>query len=133
MWFRLENIIVSYTDDATLLASFPYPNMRSDVTESLNRDLSKISTWFNSWGMWLNRNKTQSMIASRSVIIFPPHPDLIIDSTSLNSCKSFNILGVMLDSKFTFVRHIRSISSSVQKIGLDRKSFRGSECLTETF
>ena len=31
----------------------------------------------------------------------------------------------MLDSKFTFERHIRSISSSVaQKIGLIRKSFR---------
>ena len=34
-------------------------------------------------------------------------------------------LGVMLDSKFTFERHIRSISSSVaQMIGLFRKYFR---------
>ena len=38
---------------------------------------------------------------------------------------TFKILGVMFDSKFTFERHIRSISSSVaQKIGLLRKSFR---------
>ena len=30
----------------------------------------------------------------------------------------------MFDSKFTFERHIRSISSVAQKIGLLRKSFR---------
>ena len=41
MWFGLENMLVSYADDTTLLARIPSPNMRSDVTESLNRDLSK--------------------------------------------------------------------------------------------
>ena len=72
----LENMPISYPDDATLLACIPSPNMRSGVTESLNRDLSKISTWCNLWGMRLNPNKTQSMIASRSRTVFPPHPDL---------------------------------------------------------
>ena len=36
MWFGLENMLVSYNYDATLLARIPSPNMRSDVTESLN-------------------------------------------------------------------------------------------------
>ena len=121
MWFGLESMLASYADDATLLARIPSPNMRSDVTVSLNRDLSKISTW----GMRLNLNKTQSMIVSRSRTVYPPHPDLLVGFTSLNSCDSFRILGAMFDSKFTFKRHIRSISSSVaQKIGLLRKSFR---------
>ena len=66
MWFGLENMLVSHADDATLLARIPSPNMRSDVAESLNRDLSKISTWCNLWGMRLNPNKTQSMIVRRS-------------------------------------------------------------------
>ena len=75
--------------------------------------------------MRLNRNKTQSMIVSRSRTVFPPHPDLLVDSTSLNSCDPFTILGAMFNSKFTFERHIRSISSLVaQKIGLLSKSFR---------
>ena len=47
MWLGLENMFVSYTYDATLLARIPPPNMRSDVTESLNRDLNNISTWCN--------------------------------------------------------------------------------------
>ena len=62
MWFGLENMLVSYADDATLLARILSPNMRSDVTKSLNRDLSIISTWCNLWGRRLNPNKTQSMI-----------------------------------------------------------------------
>ena len=111
MWFGLENILVSYADDATLLARIPSPNMRSDVTESLNRDPSKICTWCNLWGMRLNPNKTQSMIVSRSRTEFPPHPDLLVGSTSLNSCDSFKILGVMFDSKFTFKRNIQLLKS----------------------
>ena len=125
MWFGLENILESYADDTTLLARIPSPNMRSDVTESLNRGLSRICTWCNLWGMRLNPNKTQSMIVSRSRTVFPPHPDLLVSSTPLNSCDSFKTLGVKFDRKFTFERDNRSISSSVaQKIGLLRKSFR---------
>ena len=125
MWFGLENMLVSYADDATLLALIPSPNMRSDVTESLNADLSKISSWCNLWGMRLNPNKTQSMIVSRSRTVFPPHLDLLVGSISLSSCDSFKILGIIFDSKLTFERDICSISSSVaQKIGLLSISFR---------
>ena len=75
--------------------------------------------------MSLNPNKTQSMIVSRSRTVFPPHHDILVGCTSLNSCDFFLILGFTFDSKFTFERHIRSISSLVaQKIGLLRKSFR---------
>ena len=74
--------------------------------------------------MRLNPNKTQSIIAGRSWTVFPPHSDLLVGSTSLN-CEFLRIHGVMFDSKFTFERHIRSISSSLaQKISLLRKSFR---------
>ena len=42
MWFGLENMFVSYADDATLLPRISSPNLRSDVTEPFNRDLNKI-------------------------------------------------------------------------------------------
>ena len=57
MWFGLENMHISYADDGTLLARIPSLIMRSDVTESCKRDLIKISTWCNLWGMRLNPNK----------------------------------------------------------------------------
>ena len=58
----------------------PLSNMRSDVAKSLNRDLSKISTWCNLWGMRLHPSKTRSMIVSRSRTVFPAHPDLLVVS-----------------------------------------------------
>ena len=32
MWFGLESMLVSYADDATVVARTPSPNMRSNVT-----------------------------------------------------------------------------------------------------
>ena len=96
MWFGLENMLVSYADDATFLARIPSPNMRSDVTVSLIRDLSKISTWCNLWGMRLNPNKTQSMIVSSSRTLFPPRSDFLVGSTSLNSVTFLKFLVLCL-------------------------------------
>ena len=89
----------------------------------LNRNLIKVSTWCNLWGIRMNPTKTRSMIVSRSRTIIPAHSDLFVGNTSLNLRDSFRIFGFMFDNKFTFKRHICSISSSVaQKIGLLRKS-----------
>ena len=54
MWFELENMLVTYADD--VLARIPSPNKSSDVTESLTRDLSKISTSCNLRSMRLTPN-----------------------------------------------------------------------------
>ena len=122
MCIGLENQLA---DDATLIAVIPSPHHRHLVSESLNKDLSKIYDWCNLWGMKLNANKTQSMIVSRSRTVYPNHRDLFINNVVLTTCGSFKILGVLSDSKFTFEQHVRSISSSVaQKIGLFRKSYK---------
>ena len=125
MWIGLENQLIAYADDATLLAVIPSPDERRMVSESLNRDLARINNWCKSWGMKLNANKTQSMIVSRSRTLVPNHPDLAIEDVVLHTCDSFKILGIMFDRKFTFEQHIRNVSSTVaQKIGLLRKSFK---------
>ena len=125
MWVGLENQLIAYADDATLIADVPNPTQRQSVSESMNRDLAKINDWCKLWGMKLNPSKTQSMIVSRSRTLNPSHPDLIINNVVLDTCSSFKILGVLFDSKFTFEQHLRSISSTVaQKIGLLRKSYK---------
>ena len=42
MLHSLENKLVAYADDATLLAVVPSPRLRSVVVDSLNRDLAHI-------------------------------------------------------------------------------------------
>ena len=44
---------------------------RIAVTESLSRDLIRVSMWCDLWGMKLNESKTKTMIVSRSRTIIP--------------------------------------------------------------
>ena len=39
----LENEVIGYDNDSTLMAIVPFPGIRVAVAESLNRDLGKVS------------------------------------------------------------------------------------------
>ena len=41
----LENKLISYADDSTLIAVVPSPGLRVAVAESLSRDLVKVNEW----------------------------------------------------------------------------------------
>ena len=45
MWNDLENNIISYRDDTTLYAEVASLSERTNVANSLNRDLAKIQSW----------------------------------------------------------------------------------------
>ena len=61
----LENTLIGYADDSTLMAVVPSPGVRFAVAESLIRDLGRVSEWCDLWGMKLNASKTKTMIVSR--------------------------------------------------------------------
>ena len=125
----LENNLISYADDTTLYSSVRSPCNRGEVAESLNRDLAKIASWCQLWGMKLNSNKTHSITISRSRILNPLHPCLYILGEPIEEVDNLRLLGVILDSKLTFEKHIRSLSSSIaQKTGLLRKCYRTFAC-----
>ena len=42
----LENKLIGYADDSTLIAVVPFPGVRVTVAESLNRDLVKLQSSF---------------------------------------------------------------------------------------
>ena len=46
----LENKLIGYADDSTLIAVVPFPGVRVTVAESLSRDLVKVSEWCDLWG-----------------------------------------------------------------------------------
>ena len=58
----LENKLIGYADDSTLMAGVPSPGVRVTVAESLIRDLGRVSEWCDLWGMKLNATKTKTMI-----------------------------------------------------------------------
>ena len=56
----LENKLVCYHDDSTLMAVVPSPGVRVTVPESLIRDLGSVGEWCDLCGMKLNENKTMT-------------------------------------------------------------------------
>ena len=67
----LENKLIGYADDSTVMAVVPSPGVRVAVRESLIRDLGRVSEWCDLSGMKLNASKTKTMIVSRSRTMHP--------------------------------------------------------------
>ena len=72
----LENKLVGYADDSTLIAVVPSPGIRVVVAESLIHDLGRVSEWYAIRGMKLNASKTKTMIVSRSLTMHPQCPPI---------------------------------------------------------
>ena len=58
----LENKLISYADDSTLMAVVPSPGIKVEVAESVIRDLGRVSEWCDLWGMKFNVSKTKTMV-----------------------------------------------------------------------
>ncbi|MEO1808644.1 MAG: reverse transcriptase family protein, partial [Bacteroidota bacterium] len=119
----LENKVVQYADDTTLVGVVKSPAMRNQVSLSLNRDLEKIRNWCDRWGMKLNASKTKTLLVSRSRTHEPPHPPLCVGDTSLAESEFLNILGVTFDPQMTFEKHLLNVSANAaRKLGIVRKA-----------
>ena len=74
----MENKLIGYADDSTLIAVVPSPGLRVAVEESLSSDLVKVNEWYDLRRMKLNASKTKTMIVSRSPSMHPQSPTLTI-------------------------------------------------------
>ena len=125
LFYILENKLIGYADDSTLIAVVPFPGVRVAVAESLIHDLGRVSEWCNLLGMKLNASKTKTMIVSRPRTIHPQSPPLTIDGTVLKESDALVILGVTFDSKMTYEKHLRSVSRAAsQRLFILKKSWR---------
>ena len=70
----LENKLIGFADDSTLMAVVPAPGVRVTVAESLIRDLGRVSEWGNLWGMKLNASKTKTMMSPGHAQCIPCYP-----------------------------------------------------------
>ena len=119
----LQNELVDYADDSTLLCRIPHPRDRSSVAASSNDDLAVINDWCCRWGMLVNPSKTRGILISRSRMVEHLFPDLVIDCSVVEIVSELKILGVILDSKLTFEKQVKAITASASKrVGILRKT-----------
>ena len=83
LFFILENKLIGYADDSTLISVVPSPGVRVTVAESLICDIGRVNEWCDFWGMKLNASKTKTIIVSRSRTMHPQSPPLTIGGTVL--------------------------------------------------
>ena len=106
----LQNVLVGYADDSTLLCKIPHSRDRASVAASLNDNLTVISDWCCSWGMLVNPSNTRRMLISHSRTFEPLFADLVIDGSVVEMVSELKILGVILDySKLMFEKQVRAI------------------------
>ena len=121
----LENKLISYADDSTLIAVVPSPGVRVAVAQPLSRDLMKVSEWCDLRGMKLNESKTKTILVSMSHTMHPQSPALTIGGTVMKEFDDLVILGVTFDSKMTFEKHLHSVTRAAsQWLGILRKSWQ---------
>ena len=65
---------------------------RVAVSESMNRDLNRVSVWCNLWETKLNASKTKTMIVSRSRTVHPQLTPFTQDGTVLKESADLVIL-----------------------------------------
>ena len=111
----LENKLIGYADDSTLMAVVPSPGTRLMVADSLNHDLVRVNARCDLRGMKLNVSKTKTMIVSRSRTMHHKSPPLTIDGTVLKESDDLDILGVTSDSKLTFEKHLHTVSRAASQ------------------
>ena len=117
-----ENTFVTYADVSTLMSVVSSPRYRPRLIASLNHDLALIDRWCRQWDILVNASMTKALIISCSLTDLLRFPALALGCDELSVVVELRILGVILDSKLTFERQIRSIAAlAAQKLGILRK------------
>jgi len=102
-----------YADDTTVYAS---AKTAEELTVILNRELSSIGKWVLDNKMVLNLAKTKSIIfGSNHSLRVEPELRLCIDGTSIKQVKVTKLLGVTLDDKLSWSKHIDTIVNKMDK------------------
>jgi len=115
-----ENQLYLYADDSTLFAPIRSVNERASVFTSLNRDVEKMRVWAAKWKVTFEPTKCKALMLSRKRT--PGIPDLYFGTTKLAVVTDLSILGVAVDSKLLWSRHICNISKNAgQRLGALRK------------
>ena len=94
-------LIATFADDTVLMYSH---NSLNIATSKLQVILDKTTTWFAKWQLKINQTKTTQVIFTNKTNYTPQH--LTINNTKISIDTSAKYLGMHIDNKLTWKRHI---------------------------
>ena len=105
----MESEICNFADDNTPYAT---NNTLEEVINNLENDLSLILQWFTENGMVANPEKFQLMFLG---LKNDQQMCLRIDDQIINQCQQVKLLGITIDSKLNFDKHIQELCGKVNR------------------
>ena len=112
-----------YADDTTLSKTSSWENV-SYLTQSLNQDLKRLDEWSERNKMFINSQKTKSMLVIGKRLrnrVASTSLGVNLNGNSIEQVNDFKLLGVTLDQDLSFNRQIEELCKKLSKrIGLLR-------------
>lgn len=102
--------IFQYADDTLLLAEGPNP---FENLKNMNKYLKKLNFWCYKWRVTINAAKSQAMIVTHSKKRFISDPPKY-NNTSIPLQDSIKYLGIYLDRRLSFQKHVDEILKSIK-------------------
>ena len=110
---------VLYADDTNIL--FSHSN-ETTLYNVVNSELIYVCDWFKANKLQMNADKTKYMIFRSSKKCKPSHLNLVIDNDAIKQVDNTNFLGVIIDDKLTWTKHVNIIHGKISMtIGIMRK------------
>ena len=103
------NDLFYFIKDAQLLDFADENTVVDDLITNLQNESENAIDWFRSNEMVVNPDKFQSIIINRLRKIKGSY-ELIIDNHQIDSGNSVTLLGIEIDNKLNFEKHVRALS-----------------------
>ena len=105
-------MLIFLVDDTSLFSIVSDPNV---TAEELNHDLNLINCWAHQWKMSFNPDTQAVEILFSQKRNSPNHPPLYFNGIEVKREKDHKHLGLVLDSKLSFAKHINEKLSTARK------------------
>jgi len=108
---RSPNKVLIYADDTAIFSQSPFLNLAIRHTQT---HLNTLVKYFTDWGLTLNTDKTDAIIFAKRRKKYKHK--LTIHNTQLPFSKDVTYLGVRLDKRLTYKRHIQDKLNTAKHI-----------------
>lgn len=103
-YLNLNSYILQYADDTALVC---HNKNISKTVEALQQLMNKTIIWFNKWRMKPNPLKSQYIVFNHKAS--PSTPTITIDNNTIYCQSEVKYLGVTIDNKLNFNKHVKLI------------------------
>lgn len=100
-----------YADDTVV---YVHGSDATSVANKLTNVMGNILNWLSSASLTLNVNKTVAMYFTKTQRLKSSFPCIYANQSQIKVVKEFKYLGLVLDSTFTFKKHVKKICSTLK-------------------